>query len=128
MHLTLAQAKALGIEIPARTRRETPVPQGESHLEAEFVRQLAVEGVDGYVREYVFDAERDWRFDFAWPEQRLAVEIDGWGHHKPNRYLTDIPKFNAAMLAGWRVLHVTGAMIDDWSGVELARRALQSHS
>ena len=29
--------------------------------------------------EFVFDAQRKWRLDYAWPEIRLAVEIDGFG-------------------------------------------------
>ena len=125
MRLTIAQAKALGLAIPTRKRRETLLPKAESHLEAEFAQQLAVEGIGGYVREYQFDPQRDFRWDFAWTEQRIAVEVDGWGHNRINRYFTDVEKGNLGAVQGWRILHVTTAMIDDLSGLALVKKALQ---
>ena len=54
---------------------------------------------------------RKHRFDFAWPEHKLAVEVDGGtimarkgvavGHHSS---LRDYRKRNLAVLLGWRVL------------------------
>ena len=60
-------------------------------------------------REYRFDAERRWRFDFAWPALKIAVEIEGgvWirGRHvRPVGYLGDLEKYNRAVVLGWRVL------------------------
>ena len=98
----------------------------QSELEAEFELQLRAAGIDGYVRELLFHPTRKWRFDFAWPEQLLAVEIDGFGHHKLSRYTGDVEKFNEATLAGWRVLHVTRAMLDDLSGIGLVAQALRN--
>jgi very-short-patch-repair endonuclease len=59
--------------------------------------------------EYRFDAERRWRFDFAWPNLKLAVETEGgvWirGRHvRPVGYLADLEKYNRAVVLGWRVL------------------------
>ena len=59
--------------------------------------------------EYRFDPERRWRFDFAWPSLRIAVEIEGgvWirGRHvRPVGYLADLEKYNRAVVLGWRVL------------------------
>jgi len=67
--------------------------------------------------EYRFDASRRWRFDFAWPDRRLAVEQEGgiWtnGRHTRGRgYLADLEKYNAATLAGWRVLRFTPEQIN----------------
>lgn len=31
-------------------------------------------------REYVFHPKRKWRFDFAWPHIKLAVEVEGGVH------------------------------------------------
>ena len=125
MRLTIAQAKALGLAIPPPKRRQTALPQAESHLEAEFAQQLATENIGGYVREYQFDEIRGWAFDFCWVERRIAVEVDGRGHNKDNRYYADIEKCNHAALQGWLVLHCTTAMIDDLSGLALVKRALQ---
>jgi very-short-patch-repair endonuclease len=60
-------------------------------------------------REYRFDPERRWRFDFAWPSLKIAVEIEGgvWirGRHvRPVGYLGDLEKYNRAVVLGWRVL------------------------
>ena len=59
--------------------------------------------------EYRFDPERRWRFDFAWPALKMAVEIEGgvWirGRHvRPVGYLADLEKYNRAVVLGWRVL------------------------
>lgn len=82
-----------------------------SRLEAEFARnwRCLAGGYPEPVAEYRFDPDRRWRFDFAWPEQRLAVELDGgiWmqGRHTRGRgHINDALKRNAAQLAGWRVL------------------------
>jgi very-short-patch-repair endonuclease len=64
--------------------------------------------------EFRFNAERKWRFDVAFPDHRIAVEIDGgvWrsgggAHSHPSGILRDMEKINAAQLAGWRVLRYT---------------------
>ncbi len=45
------------------------------------------------------------RVDFAWPEQRLVVEVDGYAFHADrSTYRHDRRRGNALVLAGWRVL------------------------
>jgi len=66
-------------------------------------------GLPAPEREYRFDPKRRWRFDFAWPSLRIAVEIEGgvWirGRHvRPVGYLGDLEKYNRAVVLGWRVL------------------------
>jgi very-short-patch-repair endonuclease len=49
-----------------------------------------------------------YRLDFAWPEQRIAVETDGWATHGPRDGFEDDRARDAALMArGWRVLRVT---------------------
>ena len=60
-------------------------------------------------REYRFHPARKWRFDFAWPAQRVAVEIEGglWNggrHGTALGMLADMEKYNAAACLGWLVL------------------------
>lgn len=67
-------------------------------------------------REYRFHPERKWRFDFAWPEHMLAVEIDGgaWtgGRHvRGSGFTRDCEKMTEAALMGWRVLRLTPKMV-----------------
>lgn len=61
------------------------------------------------VREYRFHPYRRWRFDFAWPDQRIALEVDGagFGHQSINRLRAKAEKYNAAAVEGWSVLTLT---------------------
>jgi very-short-patch-repair endonuclease len=79
-------------------------------------------GFTGYVREYQFTPSRKWRFDFAWPDKMLAVEIEGGvfgtgkahvpGRHSRGVGLTaDCEKYAEALCLGWRVLRVTPAQV-----------------
>lgn len=61
------------------------------------------------VREFRFHPERKWRFDAAWPEAKVAVELEGgiWsrgGHVRGSGYRRDMEKYNAAAALGWVVL------------------------
>ena len=69
-------------------------------------------GAPAPVREYQFTPERKFRFDYAWPEQRVAVEVDGgvWHggrHTRGAGIVRDLTKMNLATLKGWRVLRFT---------------------
>ena len=68
------------------------------------------------VAEYRFDPVRRWRFDLAWPDHALAVEIEGGlftgGRHVQGAALIrEYEKLNAATLAGWAVLLVVPRQI-----------------
>lgn len=62
-----------------------------------------------------FDAKRKWRFDFAWPAQKVAVEVNGeaWQTKGGGRHgkAADLEKLNAAQAQGWRVFQYTPAML-----------------
>jgi very-short-patch-repair endonuclease len=68
-------------------------------------------------REYRFHPVRKWRFDFAFPDQKIAVECEGgtWmkkgGHTTGVGFEKDCYKYNRAALEGWAVLRFTGRMI-----------------
>jgi very-short-patch-repair endonuclease len=65
------------------------------------------------VAEYRFLEDRKFRFDFALPAYKLAVEIDGGvfgmrGRHvRPIGFQKDAEKGRRACEAGWRVWHFT---------------------
>jgi very-short-patch-repair endonuclease len=63
-------------------------------------------------KEYRFHPKRRWRFDFAWPTQKIAVEIEGgvWSYGRHTRgsgFLADMDKYNMAGALGWRVFRFT---------------------
>lgn len=49
------------------------------------------------------------RVDFAFPEQRLAIEYDGLWHGEPGQFARDRRRLNRLFAAGWRVVFVTTA-------------------
>lgn len=64
------------------------------------------------VKEHRFHDTRKWRFDYAFPDQRVAVEVDGavWAqgrHNRPAGYVADMEKLNTAASMGWLVLRIT---------------------
>jgi len=59
--------------------------------------------------EYVFHPDRKWRFDIAFPDFLLYIEVQGgiWiagGHNRGAQMLKDWEKYNAATELGWRPL------------------------
>lgn len=81
------------------------------------------------VTEYRFDPKRRWRFDYAWPDQRVAVEVNGgvWSkgrHVRGTGYIRDMEKLNEAQVAGWIVLQFTPQQMKTWEAKETIERAL----
>jgi very-short-patch-repair endonuclease len=100
-----------------------------SELEATFAFQIRALGLPTPQREYRFAPPRLWRFDFAWPDRLLAVEVEGgtWTggrHTRGAGFTADCEKYNTAVLGGWRVLRFTGESIADGSAVALVDQAL----
>ena len=89
--------------------------------------QLEQAGIP-FVREYRFSPPRRWRFDFAWPRNLVALEIEGGsfigGHKRGKAYESDCEKSNSAVLNGWWVFRVTPAMVDDGRALALLRSVL----
>jgi very-short-patch-repair endonuclease len=61
--------------------------------------------------EYRFHPERRWRFDYALPEHKIAVEVEGgiWRvgrHNSPTGFINDMEKYNSATSLGWKLLRV----------------------
>jgi hypothetical protein len=94
-----------------------------SHLEDAFIETVLTEGSKAGLdlpapeREYRFDGRRKWRFDFAWPAQKVAVEVEGgiWANGRHVRGLgfsNDCEKYNAAAAQGWRILRVTAKQLE----------------
>lgn len=83
------------------------------------------------IPEHRFDTSRRWRFDWCWLDRKLALEVEGgvWRggrHTNPIGFIKDIEKYNAATLAGWRVLRCTPQMIDSGEVIPLLEKALKS--
>ncbi len=83
---TESQAEAAALRLLLRAGLQRPVPQ---HV---------VKSGDLFVA----------RVDFAWPEARLALEVDGFAAHDgPRKFVADRERWNRLRAAGWYVVPVT---------------------
>ena len=96
---------------------------GEHLLEV----MLMAEKISGWEREYQFHPTRKWRFDFAWPLEKFAVEIEGgvWSggrHTRGKGFIEDCIKYNEAVMLGWRVIRVTTEMVESGEAMAYIER------
>lgn len=82
-----------------------------THPRADWIAEPENFDIPDYVREYRFHPTRRWRFDYAWPSSKVALEVDGGAgafgrHSRPGGMRADHEKANTAMLMGWTVLRV----------------------
>ncbi len=97
-------------------------------LEDILTAQIRTLGLPEPVREHRF-CDRRWRFDLAYPDRMLAIEVEGgvWSrgrHVRARGYEEDCIKYSQAAILGWRVIRVTPAMVQDGRAVQLLRLAL----
>ena len=94
-----------------------------------FFAVLKAAGLPLPVSEFKFHNARKWRFDHAWPEQRLALEIDGGlfingSHNRGARILKTHEKENAAAASGWRLIHCQPSNLHKPETISTIRAAL----
>lgn len=101
-----------------------------SSLEALFLIQCRAHGIPAPETEHRFHERRRWRFDMAWPDKMVAVEIEGgvWNggrHTRGSGFEADAEKYNTASEMGWTVLRYTPKYLRDGSAVEQVKRVLE---
>lgn len=67
-------------------------------------------------QEYKFHPDRQWRFDFAHPYTRTAIELEGgvWSqgrHVRGQGFIDDCIKYNEAGMQGWTVFRLPAELI-----------------
>lgn len=76
-----------------------------SEAERVAVKLLRSAGITGWVLGHQLAG---YTLDIAFPQQRIAIEIDGWAWHvAPDRFHRDRKRQNTLVLAGWTVLRFT---------------------
>ncbi len=83
------------------------------------------------IKEYRFHPTRRWRFDYAIPSHKIALEVEGgvWTngrHTRPQGFLKDMEKYNTASALGWRVLRTTPSELLKVATINLLKQAIQS--
>ena len=91
----------------------------------------ALHSKTGYtmVRELVFHPSREWRFDFAIENLKIALEAeggvyDGGRHFRPKGLKDDMEKYNEAQVMGWTVLRVPSAEVNTLATLRLLLRTI----
>lgn len=118
-----------------------------SQAEKIFEYHLKAHKLTGYITQYRLFAElvgdgkglrarlsdkgfKDYRYDFAWIDKRIAVEINGsiWqkgGHNTGEGLIRDYDKLNQAQLQGWQVYVFTTQQVKSGEAVNIIKRALE---
>ena len=122
-----------------------------SHLEDTLLFQIRAYKLPEPEREYRFAAHhvggpgkgvkarlkeaglKDWRIDFAWPDARFAVEVEGgaWigGRHTRGKgFEEDLQKYHCAMAMGWNVYRCSKPLITSGQAVMMVRKMLEAAS
>lgn len=110
--------------------------------EAYFPRFCAMHKLPSPVAEYQFHPTRRWRFDFAWRDEKVALEVEGgvFGYINPQTMrrhgrgahgsvagiLNDMEKYNEAALHGWRLLRVLPGKLYSQPTIDMLKRALDA--
>ena len=82
-------------------------------------------------REYVFAQPRRWRFDFAFPDAKVSVEIEGgtWTggrHSRGGGMAGDMLKYNTAVIMGWKILRYTPQMVMQGMAIDEVKAFLEA--
>lgn len=101
-------------------KKKAPRKQRGSRYKAELLLIMqSVFGIDRVITEHRFHPTRMWRFDYAVPHLKIAVEYQGHGqmnnrkndhaggHASVPGLTNDCEKFNQAQAHGWTVIKFT---------------------
>lgn len=108
---TRQRAKPPAPATPARTTMRASTARAPSEIECLLTEQIALAQLPAPQREYRHIRGRRYRLDFAWPEQKIGLEVQGMVHRIKGRFRNDIEKRALGLLAGWRILEVDGAAV-----------------
>jgi very-short-patch-repair endonuclease len=82
------------------------------------------------VCEHRFHPKRRWRFDFAYPEHMVAIEVEGLVYKGKSRHTTvsgykgDLEKYNEAAILGWKVIRFSQDQLIKSSTFDTIKRAI----
>lgn len=112
------------------SRPSSVCPRAPEHALNWFQRVCLTEGVPLPVTEYRFAPPRRWRFDYAWPSPKVALEVEGGAfvaggsrHTRGAGFTKDMEKYSEAAIMGWCVIRIAPSDLLT-KGIDLVGRAL----
>lgn len=97
----------------ARLQVQKSSRRGTLHSDVDIILTALIDETgEQWEREFRFHPKRLWRFDYACPAHRIAIEIEGnifaFGrHNRPMGMIKDMEKYNVATSMGWRIFRFT---------------------
>ena len=94
-----------------------------------FTQLCTQSGLPKPVPEFRFHPTRKWRFDYAFLEDRIALEVEGGifsggRHTRGSGFVGDMVKYNAAGAMGWIVLRCQPNELLRTATIEMIRQAI----
>jgi very-short-patch-repair endonuclease len=104
-----------------------------SDLEDLLAQHIQYAGLPTPEREYRFAPPRRYRADFAYPEQKILVEVQGGiytrgAHSRGVGLERDYEKLNLAQLNGFRVFQFSRKMIESGVAVNMIEEVLNENN
>lgn len=102
-----------------------------SALEENFAFQCKALKLPVPQREFKFHPERRWRTDFAWPDRKVLLEVEGGlfvnGRHSRGKGMeADMEKYNAAAAMGYFVFRFSERAVNNGEAVKFIESVLMS--
>ena len=126
-HVSASPVQQVAVAIAKAEKARTPRKQPSQGI----VFQCKALGLPVPVSEFKFHESRRFAFDFAWPDLRIALEIEGivyptkkgdYGvggrHGSVAGFTRDITKYGESFARGWRVLRCLPSQIDNGTAIK----------
>lgn len=83
--------------------------------------------------EHMFHDSRKWRIDYAWPDDKVALEVEGgvWtrgGHTRGSGFMKDVEKYNEVALHGFVLIRTVPDDLFKEHTLDLIERAITLQS
>lgn len=122
------------VVLRAPSRKRDKVSAERVTAVSEYLLQISLCGIKEPELEYRFDPVRQWRADFAWPDEKVLAEYEGgvfWNdpeeqgrHTRSTGFRDDCIKYSNASIAGWCLIRFTPDMVRSGLALQLTERAL----
>ncbi len=134
--MTLDEFRRKYLGLKRGRRRGTGNARGRGNdMVSTLLDHIHLTGLPRPETEYAFHPTRRWRFDMAWPDKKVACEVEGgiWmqtdtgrgkGHAHPERFTGDCEKYSEAAIYGWRLIRATPEQVLSGQAVGWLRRIL----